>query len=289
MQLAIDILAETPAALRLAAQFLIEHAVLRELIERGEGAPPVRTSSEVPPPPAPLAPAAPMHSGPTDHAVIVVPPAPPPPPPVVPPAPIVTAPAAPDAPSAGPVTDEFDSSGVPFDERIHQKSRNKKNDGTWKIRKRLEAGIVENVMRELSSRIRVGTPTAPLASEPNPAAVFGRTPLPAGASAPVPLPPASPSTAGPAQIPVPPPPAAQAQGQVPPAPITTPGAEGPGVDPFRSLVTKITNARRENRLTPEEITQCVTGAGAPSLQLLNNMPHLIPNVEFAIDMILATR
>lgn len=290
MQIMIDTLADTPSALRLAAQFLIDHASLREALNAGAGlAVDVPTGTQQPPaPPAPPVPAtsatAPAISTATPSSAPAVVPPPPPTLSIVPPPPAAMPPEAPEAPAVLPVTgstapvDEFyDDSGVPFDARIHQKSKNKKKDGTWKVQKGLDPAIVEAVMRELAPRIR----------RPGAAATPAQTPPPAGASAPVSLPPVPPP---PGAIVPPPPPPLPPQAQ---APITTPGAEatpgGPAVDPFRALVSKITNARREQKISPEEVTQCVTAAGAPSLQLLNNMPHLIPNVEAGIDAILAVR
>lgn len=333
MQLAIDINNETPQALRLAAQFLIDHAALREAMEgAGQEMPTAR-------PPAPPAPPA----SPVDHATAVVPPTPPPPPPVshahVPPAPAASpaaelmrviasntefpflpappaappaatgpasassaapdaanAPPAPNTPPAGTalsaeqlaLVGQVDKSGVPYDARIHQRKGNKKKDGTWKLQKGIDPAIVAAVMQELSGRIQ----RAP------------STPAPVGASAPVSLQggatESAPQAPAPGAVPPPPPPAvydpnAAAVPPAPPAappvqaPISTPGAQGQGVDPYRSLVTKIVKARELNRITADEVTQCVAAQGVPSLQALNAAPHLIAAVEAAIDAILATR
>lgn len=281
-QLMIDISTETPATLRLAAQFLLDHAALREAIESGAGMPPSPAQAAS----VPAAPPVPPHAAPPSpvlHADFPPPPplpfAPPPPAPAVAPAlPLATMNGTDTSNSSG--IEEFDASGVPFDIRIHQKSHAKKKDGTWKIRKGLDPAIIEGVMRELAPRVRIGSqPTI--------------TPAPAGASAPVSLPPIPPPP-GPAFVPPPPPPPAGGEGGthgLPPPPATagTSSETQAPPDPFRTLVLKITKARAANRLTPEEVIQCVTGAGAPSLQLLNNMPHLIPSVDAAIDSILAVR
>lgn len=277
MQLMIDLLAESAVALRMAARFLEEHAQLREISEAQAMQTPGNYGEEdttaAPPPP-------PIH----DHAAAQVPPPPPPPPavtPTAPPAPpaamapafvppvapvAAIAPLPPTIPAAGPVSNEFDKSGVPFDERIHQKSRKQKADGTWKIKKGLDPAIVEAVMRELAPHIRgAGTPAT------------------AGAIAPVPLPQAPPPPQ--ASIPFPPPPPLPPEVQA----QALAASQAPPLDPYRTFVKKITDARGHNRLTAEEVIQAVTQAGAPSLQLLNNMPHLLPLVESYIDAILATR
>jgi hypothetical protein len=188
---------------------------------------------------------------------------------------------------APPAADEFDRSGVPFDVRIHQKSRNQKKDGTWKLQKGIDDSVVAAVMQELAPRML----KAPAVAPPAPSA----TPAPVGASAPVPLPPP----------PIPSPPGASIAPPVPPYPGTpqenlsppstaipqAPGDQGKALDPFRTLVAKITAARAEKppRITAEEVNSIVASAGAPSLQLLNNMPHLLPVVDANIDALLATR
>jgi hypothetical protein len=306
VQLAIDISTETPQALRLAAQFLLDHAALREAMEAG--------GQELPPVPARPS---------TSHASAQVPLPPPPPPPVahnvpLPPVPSVPFPPAssPDSsppaasPSAStsisddealppgaspvdkdgrPLIGQFDKSGVPYDARIHQPKGGKKQDGTWKLRKRIDPAIVTAVMKELSARIQLpGTP-ATVGASPAPVS------LPAGATdsgsaaapgftPPPPPPPPVFTEAGIAPPPPPPPAAAQAQ-----APVSTPGAEGQGVDPYRALVTKIVKARNDNRIAAEEVTQIVTALGVPSLQALNATPHHIATVDSQIDAILATR
>lgn len=339
MQLMIDILAETPAALRLAATFLNDHAALRDAMEgagqTARASVPAGTFQDngtanvYTPPAAPEAPPAPLDIPPPPPPANVLPFVPPAPvapmtsPSLTPTAPITapaavaaTVPAVSGAPltaaanPVAPVADEYDSSGVPFDARIHQKKRGKKKDGTWKLQKGIDDAIVAGVMKELAPRVRhPGAASLPTqeavaaAAQVPPASLFGQTPLPAGAStAPVslpatgalPLPPVPPAPTNPAavvpaqnvagSVPVPPPPAPGAIPAPPP-----PAVEQPTVDPFRALVNKITQARKDGKMSAEEVTQCVVSAGAPSLQLLNAMPQLIPTVEASIDAILALR
>lgn len=298
----IDIAAETPAALRLAAQFFIDHAALKEALEGGASVPTGTT---------PAAPAAPFVSAGATAAAVVAPtvaaaaptapsapaaPPPPPPPsnvlPFVPPTPTnapaaatpgtsaapspsTAATASPGASGAPPATDEYDDHGVPYDARIHQKGKSKKKDGSWKLQKGIADAIVTAVMQELAPRIR--KPTAPSAPPAPPAdappAGFGTTPLPVGASAaPVSLPPVPPI---PGQAPVAPPPPQE--------------TVAPDADPFRALVSKISQARGTNKISAEEVAQCCAQAGAPNVQTLKAMPHLIPVVESFIDSILVTR
>ncbi len=107
-------------------------------------------------------------------------------------------------------------------------------------------------------------------------------------------------------IPPPPPPAvAQAEGQaqaglVPPAPgvpmpptavLGVPNGNNAGVvqdvDPFRAFVAKVTAARTAGKITAEQVTALIQAAGAPSLQLLKNMPHLLPAAELELETHLA--
>lgn len=320
MQLMIDILAETPAALRLAAKFLTDHANLRDMSEDATPTPasvPTGTfadqNGQMVYAPAPEAPPAPLAtSAPSSIATAANVPVPPPPAPnaatsqvsatsVAPVA--ATASTTPTIAAAGTaVTDLYDSSGVPWDARIHQKGKSTKKDGTWKLQKGIAESLVAQVMQELSTRIRhPGTPanvpappSSPEVPSAAPSGVFGQTPLPAGASsAPVSLP---------GNVPMPPPPpvvpvanagvapAAPAMPVPPQPPVGNVPAPPPeGLDPFRALVNKIAVARRENKITQEEVTQCVTSTGVASLQLLNAMPHKVAEVEANIDAILVMR
>jgi hypothetical protein len=300
VQLMIDILAETPAALRLAAEFLTSHAALREMSE-------VPTGTQPAAPLAPVAPAAPSNVvpfvlppvAPAQGATApVAPPAPTmnltPPPiptsapsvatpdmsasPTAPPAPISNvATVSPGASAAPPAAEEYDDHGVPYDGRIHQKGKSKKKDGSWKLQKGIADAIVSAVMQELAPRIR--KPPAAPAAPPAPAPDAG-TPVSVGAPAPVTLPPVPPVPQAPLAPPAP--------GQVaaPPAPVET---VAPALDPYRTLIRKVTEARTAKRCTAEEVTACAASAGVPSLQALNAMPHLIATVEAHIDALLATR
>jgi len=286
----IDVNAETPETLDLAIAFLAGHAALKRAMLSGAGMP------EMPTPPAPPAPPVPSNVLPftSPAATPPAPPAPsnlPPVPPIPTSAPIAAIPGtsvapnpssvAPASPGASvvPPVDEYDSSGVPFDGRIHQKKKGQKKDGTWKLQKGIADALVSTVMQELAPRIRK-TPAAPPAQqnqlvtgEPNPMHA-----VPAGALAPVSLPPVPPLP-GQAQVGlVPPPP--------PPAEAET---VAPQADPFRALVKKVTEARTAKRITAEEVIACAAAAGVPGLQALMAMPHLIGTVEANIDALLATR
>lgn len=320
MQLMVDINVETPASLRLCAQFLLDSAALRESMEKTPATAPLAPPAPAFTPVVPVVPSAgdfdpndlaraqqemntPGNRDPRDNplrghsdATPFVPPAPSAP--AVPPVSNISI--FPTLPSNTNGLDEFDSSGVPFDSRIHQKNKNKKKDGSWKLQKNIAEAVVSAVMQELAPRIRApmpasathapAAPPAPIApSVPNPADLFGHTPLPAGAIAPVspPAPPAPQASAAPQTQTAPQAPQApgaqtqnQAQGQnQSPTPL----------DSFRALVRKITAARSENLISQDEVNQCVASVGAPTLHLLGSMPHLVPHVEAVIDALLMSR
>jgi hypothetical protein len=319
----IDILQESPDGLRLAAKFLTDHAALKEAVEHGLNLTQVPAGTQTPdapppPPPAPpLVPAAPPRD-PRDSAFRghsdASPPAPvaPPAPPAAPGVSTSSAPASTATTITGTLpTDDCDDAGMPHDLRIHQKGKGKKKDGTWKLQKGIDPALVSAVTQELNAQGRIRKPATA-------STVPAVTPLPVGASAPVSLPPPPPppgSAFAPqapqggeaqgqtqsAQAPPPPPQASvtlppSAPMHVPPPPtVGMPDSPQPPVlpgevkSPFRALVDKITIARREGKLTPDEVTHCVTQAGAPNLQLLSSLAHLVPVVDASIDAILAMR
>lgn len=332
MQLMIDTLQETPAALRLAAKFFSDHAALREAMEREAnvpaGTPPAPQAPDMSPPPPP--------PPPPNNVVPLVPPPPPPAPSNVVP---LTTPLAPPAPLATATTtlptltpDEHDSAGMPWDARIHQKTKSKKKDGTWKLQKGINQALVITVTQELSAQGRMGViplpPTAPSVEQPNPMSLFGRTPLPVGASAPVPLPPPPPGAsfgqqgqsltyadvaqriqtqadpyltkiaqdieaaqAQGTQVPPPPPSVSLHGAAVPVPPAPNVGVSDapvlPVVSAFRALVSKITEARLAGKISPDQVNGAVAQAGAPSLQMLSSMSHLVPVVDAHIDAAIA--
>lgn len=223
------------------------------------------------------------------------------------------APAAPNAPAtttAAPL--EFDTAGMPWDARIHQKGKNKKNDGTWKLRKLVNPTpqqksefetLVQTVTRELAAARASGNgvtaPTVNADIAARIAAAGGNVPppptvpLPPGSpgSGAVPLPPGSDGAATgnvpapPVSAPVPPPPPGgsaplgASAGSAPPAPSSVAG----NPTAFRDLMAKITQATKDNKITPAEVMKFCQDCGAPNLTQLNTMAHLIPDVSALID------
>ncbi len=221
---------------------------------------------EVPTPPAPtaMAPAISTLSLPSAPAAA----------PVAPPAtsPAVTATAITDVPV------EYDSSGLAWDGRIHQDNRNKKKDGTWMLKRRIDAAHVEEVTKELIGRKKFGIvmgipkPEGTPAVDPNTVFTpFDRTVL---VPQPAVFPNASVST-----VPLPP----VALPMVPPAPAAAAPAAG---NPLRDFVMKCAGITKSGRLTQEQINAAVQSVGAPSMQSLGNAQHLIPAASAAIDGLL---
>lgn len=61
---------------------------------------------------------------------------------------------------------EYDSAGLPWDARIHNKGRTKKKDGTWKLQKGLDPIIAQAIVAELAAK-RVSIPSAGTSSQTN--------------------------------------------------------------------------------------------------------------------------
>lgn len=251
---------------------------------------PVVTAFNVPPPP-PVVPtdsnAELDYSAPGDYQptnVLHFPVPPPPPPPIantaapIPPAPPVTA-AAVVGTAAFAVPNSVlnlddprsrvDMAGLPWDARIHQKTGNKKKDGTWKIIKGLDPTIVAAVTAELAASKGASAPVDLLAGMPAP-----------NTGAAVPVPPLS-NVPSPPGVPVPP-----ATSSVPVPPVATVGIVSPP-NAFRELVDKLTVATKSAQITPAKVNEICQGAGAPNLMELNKMQHLIPEVNSRVDAFLA--
>jgi hypothetical protein len=166
---------------------------------------------------------------------------------------------------------EVDKNGMPWDERIHQTSKGRKKDGSWKLKKIFDstpekesafAQLVETVTREHAAKRGAAPPVQ----------------LPAGGSS-MPLPPVSGAVpAPPSNVPAPPPPAGASM-PVPPAPSSGPV----GASPYTALIDKILSLTKEAKLTHLKVNEMCQLAGAQSLQALSNSPHLVPLVDRNID------
>ena len=212
------------------------------------------------------------------------------------PPPPVPVPPAPSAPAASPSPAGVDSTGLPWDERIHSGTKAVNADGTWRARRGLNNPAlvkeVEAQLRQLAgipvsagplppapSASAPGTSqqavepisgalnaTAPAVSIPSPPAASVTTPV--GSTeiptlAPVVVPPAPPVAAS--DVPN----AATTTSAPPTAPIPSPPApDAPPVPPaapitFAALMTKLAKAVNERRITAEQVDEIVARHGIP--------------------------
>lgn len=107
-----------------------------------------------------------------------------------------------DADEGTPTTD---STGLPWDERIHSKGANRLNaDGTWRKRRGVDAGLVAQVEAELRGAVPAAPIVTPVATMPIPAPIPMPMPV-SGEGAPTPptplAPVAAPMPVGPAAAP----------------------------------------------------------------------------------------
>lgn len=205
---------------------------------------------------------------------------------IVPPAPVATAapPVTSNAGSAadavGVVSAEADSAGMPYDDRIHQKAKGKKKDGTWKLIKGVDTAIVQAVTAEIAAR-RAASPAPTAGSLPvaGNSASNGTPAVPPAGSNTVPVPPVPNDAAANGM-------SAQnnAGGVVPVPPAPAVGGVGASdASPYRKLIDKITDLTKSQKITPAKVMEICQSHGAPSLMALNGMQHLVPEVDKDID------
>lgn len=243
-------------------------------------APPAPSAVFIPPPP-PLVP--------TDTVSNILNfPVPPPPPPLVPadsvvsgaatnPATVTVAsnsvPPPTTASQTATNTFEYDAVGMPWDARIHQKTKNKKKDLTWKLQKGIDPAIVQAVTAELAARKGASAPVSLPPAGANTVSVPTISSIPAPPGVPPPPPPLSSSVS------VPPPPGSTAM-------VGTAGPVG-AISAYRALIDKITAATKAKTITPQQVSQICQDCGAPSLMALNTLQHLIPDVDSRVEAVLA--
>lgn len=140
----------------------------------------------------------------------------------------------------------LDSTGLPWDIRIHAGTRTQTAQGVWKAKKGLDAGLKASIEAEL--RQAMAAPRAPFqplnAAPPPPPAAVSQT-----------------STVAP-----PPPPAQQTQS------AQSPSANDAQVTDFVSLCRYVSS----NRIPAERIAAVSTRHGLPGLGLAASRPDLIP-------------
>jgi hypothetical protein len=150
-----------------------------------------------------------------------------------------------------PVTDvSLDKSGIPWDSRIHTSSRAKNADGSWRRRRGIDDAAALQVEGELKA----------LMGLPVPVAVVPTPPLTAAA------------------IPAPPPPTV-------PGPVVVP-SEGRAA--YIAFVGKASGLMQAKKITQEQLLTAVKSVGVESVPLLCHRYDLIPQVDAALDMLIAS-
>jgi len=208
------------------------------------GAPVTSTAANVPQPPAPPAPpvAAPMGSAA---------------------APMTPAPAV-----------DLDSSGLPWDERIHASTKSKLQNGTWKGKRGVDSTLVVQVEAELRARAanagsgmaaELGADAAKLAAmgvDPLSGQALQLTPAQAfgGAVAPAPLPIAPPAAT------------------LPPVPPVAPSEPAT----FEQLMTRISPAVASGAVPPTVIQAACAAVGLASVAALQQNPAYVAMVWASI-------
>jgi hypothetical protein len=221
------------------------------------------------------------------------------------------------SPSEGPAAKvDTDSTGLPWDGRIHSSNHKKTAAGAWAKRKNVDAATVTTVEAELRARMAAGPlastpPAAPLPpvnaaptsstipSTPVPAApVAAIAPPPPGApavSAP-PVPPVSAPTItpGPAAVPAPTAPLtpeaiAYAQGQA----LAAAGAPAPPAAPsavlFADVMREVVDATAAGTLNAQEVGQISAAVGIESPRDLLTKPALCGPFLETLRMYLASK
>lgn len=193
-------------------------------------------------------------------------------------------------PPGPPAAVEYDDAGMPWDARIHMDGRQRKLNGEWKNRKRLDAAVLTAVSAELEPhrgprKVPEGT-TAPLAPPPPPAPSVATAPAIATNVAPAAVG-ASPgrATAGAAV-------ASSSTVLVPPAPNGAPPPPpagqllpSDGALAFRTIMKRISPALTGGVLTHDLLNAGLTslGLGANQLTALAQKPQLIAPLAQYLD------
>lgn len=207
-------------------------------------------------------------------------------PPTVPPAPVVSAPPAP--PPIVPIPPKVDSTGMPWDARIHSGNGAMTEAGIW----RKKRGVTDQTIKEVEFELRQLMLLPP--AEPSAAPVLPTTTVPSQAvvtapSVPVPPPPPAPPVQTDPTVPfvpvVPPPPPPSGAIPMPPAPpvensavspspATTATAASPSSPPatFPEFMRRVTSARIPN----ERVTEVLRKHGIAAVPLLASRLDYLP-------------
>lgn len=169
------------------------------------------------------------------------------------------------SPAASSTPVEYDTQGVPYDERIHTSGDTKTNaDGSWRKRRGVNDETVAAVIADLTARGLMRAPTAPLAPTPPVA------PAPEPVSAP-PAPAAPVQTVAPPAPQPTPEPAATASGPAPAAPVAD--SNGSRFTGFPDFVSKCSSASNPSP-TYERLNAVANGLGVAKYADMKDQPQL---------------
>lgn len=151
---------------------------------------------------------------------------------------------------------ERDINGLPWDARIHTRTRSKTIDGIWKLQRGINLNTVDTVMKEIKQVMALPpgkpVPVAPIAPPPTPTAPIA----PQWGTAPVPI---------------------------------TPVAIDPVNDEcpadYNTFIGRISKHIAKGLIGHHQVKAICEQYGVPSLPLVASRPDLIPQIAAAIDIV----
>jgi hypothetical protein len=167
----------------------------------------------------------------------------------------------------------LDSSGLPWDERIHSSSKEKTANGTWRARRNINKDLTPEQIAAIEADLR-----AAIGGSAESQAAFKQHIQETAPHAVADIPPAPPATETPA-IPAPP-----LQPAPAPAPMATVGT------PYQDFVMWVTDHIVKGTFTVDKVNEvCVTygvvdGDNKGTMQMLANMPDRIPSVKAMLSV-----
>jgi len=196
--------------------------------------------------------------------------------------PVITPPLAP------PTGVKVDGEGLPWDQRIHVSTKTfRQSDNTWKLRKGVDATLVEAVKAELRACMAVPVPASPLTTALNTIATLDLAP----AGVPHLSGSWTPETGHVVGIPVPPVPVVTPPVPAPPVtvapeppPVVTP-PPAPGAMSFTDFVTWATGKMVAKEISRTQLEEACKSEGISSMPMLQNRPDLIPAIHKFLESI----
>lgn len=170
----------------------------------------------------------------------------------------------------------LDKNGLPWDDRIHAGSKAKTQDGSWRTKRGVDAGLLAAVQAELRGIMGLPAPVARIETTPFP-----------------PQPPTDPALTALLAASIPPPPVvpAAAVPSITSSPVVSAPTVAPAVSPapFISLVSFAGAKSLEGKLSDAEIEAACKTVGVNSLTLMTNRHDLCPFVEASLRQLVASR